>query len=123
MVGHHRRKGRAGPRTEPLRLATAAAPVPSVRTASLSSVSPYGQRLGHPARMAHVIWLWMENQPYDAIIRSAQAPYINGLAAQCGLATNSHNITGVYAHTAENSVTLTDHLDVLWRGRCRRVHG
>ena len=77
----------------PAHLATAAAPAPSVRTASLSSVSPCGTRLGHPARIAHVIWLWMENQPYDAIIGSAQAPYINRLAAQCGLATNYHNIT------------------------------
>jgi len=30
---------------------------------------------------------------------------------------------GVYAQTAENSVTLTDHLGVPWRGRCRPVHG
>lgn len=35
----------------------------------------------------------MENQPYNALIGSAQAPYLNRLAARCGLATNYHNIT------------------------------
>lgn len=41
----------------------------------------------------HVIWVWMENQSYDSIIGSPQAPYINGLANECGLATNYHNVS------------------------------
>jgi len=41
----------------------------------------------------HVIWIWMENKPYDGIIGSAAAPYENELAAQCGLATNYHAVT------------------------------
>ena len=41
----------------------------------------------------HVIWIWMENEPYDSIVGSSEAPYINSLAGACGLATNSHNIT------------------------------
>jgi phospholipase C len=41
----------------------------------------------------HVIWIWMENHPYDEVIGSSQAPYTNRLAAACGLATNYHNIT------------------------------
>jgi phospholipase C len=41
----------------------------------------------------HVIWVWMENHSYDTIIGSSQAPYINSLATQCGLATNYHNIS------------------------------
>jgi phospholipase C len=41
----------------------------------------------------HVIWIWMENQNYDSIIGSKEAPFINRLATDCGLATNYHNIT------------------------------
>src|SRR5260221_8670936 len=35
----------------------------------------------------------MENHSYDTIIGSSQAPYINSLATECGLATNYHNIS------------------------------
>ncbi len=35
----------------------------------------------------------MENHSYNTIIGSSQAPYINSLAAKCGLATNYHNIS------------------------------
>jgi hypothetical protein len=35
----------------------------------------------------------MENHSYSTIIGSRQAPYINALAARCGLATNYHNIS------------------------------
>jgi phosphatidylinositol-3-phosphatase len=35
----------------------------------------------------------MENHSYDTIIGSPKAPYINALAAKCGLATNYHNIS------------------------------
>jgi phosphatidylinositol-3-phosphatase len=35
----------------------------------------------------------MENHPYDAVIGSAQAPFANQLAADCGLATNYHNVS------------------------------
>jgi phospholipase C len=42
----------------------------------------------------HVIWIWMENHSYSQIIgNTSQAPYINTLAGECGLATNYHNIT------------------------------
>jgi phospholipase C len=40
-----------------------------------------------------VIWLWMENQSSDSVIGSRSAPFLNSLAAKCGLATNYHNIT------------------------------
>jgi phospholipase C len=46
----------------------------------------------HPYR--HVIWIWMENHSYTDIIgNKSQAPYLNSLAAGCGLATNYHNTT------------------------------
>jgi phospholipase C len=42
----------------------------------------------------HVIWIMMENHSYgDIIPNTAQAPYINSLAGECGLATNYHNIS------------------------------
>jgi hypothetical protein len=41
-----------------------------------------------PARYDHVAWIVMENHSYDQIIGSSDAPYINQLAAQHGLATN-----------------------------------
>ena len=41
----------------------------------------------------HVVWIWMENKGYSDIIGSPDAPYINSVATQCGLATNYHNIT------------------------------
>lgn len=50
-------------------------------------------RLAAPPRYRHVIWIWLENHSYAAIIGSSQAPYLNRLAASCGLATNYHNIT------------------------------
>jgi phospholipase C len=40
-----------------------------------------------------VIWVMMENHSYNTIIGSSQAPYINSLANECGLATNYHNIS------------------------------
>jgi phospholipase C len=35
----------------------------------------------------------MENHSYDEVIGSKSAPYLNSLAAACGVATNYHNIT------------------------------
>jgi phospholipase C len=40
-----------------------------------------------------VIWIFMENHSYDTVIGSSEAPYINSLAGECGLATNYHNVT------------------------------
>ena len=53
---------------------------------------PCGTAAGPPRRIDHVIWIWMENKPYDAVIGSPSAPYENQLAAACGLATNYHAI-------------------------------
>jgi len=41
----------------------------------------------------HVIWIWMENHSYSSIIGSSQAPYLNSVATECGLATNYHNVS------------------------------
>ena len=55
--------------------------------------SPCGRLNKPPHSYRHVVWVWMENHSYGTIIRSRQAPYINKLAARCGLATNYHNIS------------------------------
>ena len=47
----------------------------------------------HSATYKHIIWVMMENHSYNTIIGSSQAPYINSLASECGLATNYHNIS------------------------------
>jgi hypothetical protein len=36
----------------------------------------------------HVVWIVFENKGYGDVIGSQNAPYINSLASQCGLATN-----------------------------------
>lgn len=41
-----------------------------------------------PERYDHVVWIVMENHSLDQIIGSSDAPYINGLADQHGLAAN-----------------------------------
>jgi len=46
-----------------------------------------------PATYARVVWIWMENHSFDAIVGSPDAPYENQLVADCGLATNYHNVT------------------------------
>lgn len=60
---------------------------------TINAATPCVGLSGAPSRIKHVIVLFMENQPYDAIIGSSQAPYINALGNRCGLATNYHNIT------------------------------
>jgi len=49
--------------------------------------------MASPPAYTHVIWVWMENHSYNTIIGSSQAPYINSLATECGLATNYHNVS------------------------------
>jgi phosphatidylinositol-3-phosphatase len=47
-----------------------------------------------PRTYQHVIWIWMENHSFSNIIgNTSQAPYLNSLAASCGLATDYHNTT------------------------------
>jgi phosphatidylinositol-3-phosphatase len=62
----------------------------------------------HGAHYTHVIWIWMENQSYGSIIGSSDAPYINQLASECGLATNYHNVDHP---SAPNYLAATTGLD------------
>jgi hypothetical protein len=60
--------------------------------AQTSASAPCGALTTAPT-YSHVIWIWMENHSYSDIIGSSQAPYINSLASECGLATNYDNIS------------------------------
>jgi hypothetical protein len=58
-----------------------------------AAAGPCGTVAAAPA-YTHVIWIWMENHSYSDIIgNTSQAPYINTLAGECGLATNYHNLS------------------------------
>jgi phosphatidylinositol-3-phosphatase len=73
-----------------LALAIAGLVVPA---AAANAVGPCGT-LATPSGYTHVIWIWMENHSYGDIIgNTSQAPYINSIAGECGLATNYHNIS------------------------------
>jgi hypothetical protein len=54
--------------------------------------SPCG-RLAIAPHYRHVVVIVMENHSYGAVVGSPSSPYVDGLAARCGLATNYHNIT------------------------------
>ncbi len=67
-------------------------PAPAITHAPGGGHGPCG-RVASAPHYKHVIWIWMENHSYGTIIGSSQAPFINKMAAQCGLATNYHNIS------------------------------
>jgi len=73
-----------------------------------------------PHTYRHVVWIWMENHSFGDIIgNTSQAPYINSLAASCGLATNYHNTThpslpnylAATSGLAQGSLPATAYLD------------
>ncbi len=57
-----------------------------------SAAAPCGTLPLSSTNYTHVVWIWMENHSYGEIIGSSEAPYINALAGECGLATNYHNV-------------------------------
>ena len=81
----------------------ASAAAPPRAAASQRAAAPTSARASPPSPCAtlplsstsytHVVWIWMENHSYGEVIGSSEAPYINGLAGACGLATNYHNIS------------------------------
>jgi phosphatidylinositol-3-phosphatase len=99
----------SGASAQPARLAAAV----SATGAGPCGTAAHGDRQG--AHYKHVIWIWMENQSYGSIIGSSNAPYINQLAAECGLATNYHNIDHP---SAPNYLAATTGLDNNGAGDC-----
>jgi hypothetical protein len=65
----------------------------SKAVAHMRGAGPCGSLGASRARYSHVIWIFMENHSYGAIIGSREAPYLNRLASECGLASNYHNIS------------------------------
>jgi hypothetical protein len=41
-----------------------------------------------PTTYQHVVWIWMQNKRYESIVGAHSAPYLNQIAAACGLATD-----------------------------------
>jgi phosphatidylinositol-3-phosphatase len=61
----------------------------------------------------HVVWVVMENKSYGEIIGSSSAPYLNKLAAQCGVASNFHaethpSLPNYIAMTSGSTQGITD---------------
>ena len=75
-------------------LVASLAPLIAFATAKpAAAAGPCGTVSTAPA-YTHVIWIWMENHSYTDIIgNTSQAPYINTIAGECGLATNYHNLS------------------------------
>ena len=60
------------------------APTTGVASAGVVRAQQCGSARTIP-RYQHVIWIWMENHSYDAVVGSSAAPFTNGLRAHCGL--------------------------------------
>src|SRR5690349_19241796 len=65
----------------------------SSSTNAAVKVQACGKAAPGSASYRHVIWLWMENNEYENVIGSSSAPFLNSLAADCGLATNYHAVS------------------------------
>jgi len=63
-------------------LTSATAPCP------VGPSNPCGTVATAPATYRHVVWIVFENHSYSEIIGSTNAPYINTIAVDCGVATN-----------------------------------
>jgi phosphatidylinositol-3-phosphatase len=66
-----------------------------------------------PAVWKHVVWIVMENKAYDQVIGSSNAPYVNGIAQRCGLATDFHaegtpSLPNYIALTSGSTQGITD---------------
>jgi hypothetical protein len=72
------------------------------------AAGPCGTTPHKPRRWEHVIWIWLENHSYEQIIDSASAAFINGLASECGSATNFHNLSHVSLGNYIGAVTGLD---------------
>ncbi len=60
---------------------------------SAATVSPSSPCVSSaPTHITHVVWIMLENEGYS-VMGSPSAPYLNNLAAQCGLATNDDAVT------------------------------
>jgi hypothetical protein len=82
-------------------------------TGSAAAASPCGTAATPPTGYDHVVWVVMENKAVSQIIGSANAPYINSLAGQCGSASQffavSHpSLPNYIAMTSGSTQGITD---------------
>lgn len=64
-----------------------------------------GTRAGErPLTYRHVVWIVLENETYDDVVGKEDAPFLNGLATKCGLATNYF---GVAHPSLPNYIAMT----------------
>jgi len=73
-----------------LLLAVTISPAQGATSKSIPVASPCG--VATSAHYSHVVWIMLENVGYS-VVGSPSAPYFNGLAARCGLATNDVAVT------------------------------
>jgi hypothetical protein len=95
-------------------IALAASGVAAASTAA-AAPGPCGGAAAPPT-YRHVVWIWMENHSYGDIIGNrSQAPYINSLALECGLAVNYHSIShpSLPNYLAATSGLSRGHLPIL----------
>lgn len=79
-----------GGMTSRLRVAVVAAA--TIAVARVAAGQPCGTAPAPPRTWSHVVWIFMENHSYDEVIGAGDAPFINRLARECGLATNFHSV-------------------------------
>jgi phosphatidylinositol-3-phosphatase len=99
----------APPRTAP----TTTAPTPTTTTppAAQTTAPPAAPTTAGPCRgtpapiqYAHVVWIVMENRSLGQVAQSGSAPYLAGLARQCGQATD---YSGVAHPSLPNYIAMT----------------
>ena len=91
----------AGPQDTPTPQPT---PQPTAQPTAAPTPAPTPAPGGHVPAFSHVYVIVMENKEYSSIVGSSQAPYINSLIAQYGIATSDYAI----GHPSEpNYIALT----------------
>ncbi len=89
------------------------APAIAVPSRGATNSHPCGSAAKAPT-YKHVVWIFFENHSYSSVIGASDAPYINSLAAKCGLATNYHNVTHP---SLPNYISATSGLNLASLGR------
>jgi chitodextrinase len=81
---------------------------------AVTSPPPSGNICGStstvPAKYKHVIWIWMENHSYTAVINTPSAPYQTSLANQCATNTQMQDAGSQY-NSLSNYIAGTSGLD------------
>jgi hypothetical protein len=61
-------------------------PAPATAAAASNHEAPCGFRSGPRVPIRHVIWIWFANQTRSAVLGSPAVPFVNVIAAECGVA-------------------------------------